>query len=175
MARYSSMAVPRAVVPAVLVPPGDTTCRGHGGSGLKGTHAQFLGQGERLLVVRFGLLSLRRLSLRCNLAKEPQGIGFVAPFLMGPGELQGTLRLGAASSSRPAQQIRLAQPDHPERMVEHETHRDGLRDRLLQQRQGLGGPSGERIGRPQETRRPGGRGAGCAPPARGREPVRAWG
>ena len=34
-------------------------------------------------------------------------------------------------------------------MVEHEMHRDGLRDRLLQQRQGLGGPPGERIGRPQ--------------------------
>ena len=63
--------------------------------GCKGTHAQCLGQGERLLVVRFSLLSLRRLSLRCNLAKEPQGVGFVTPFLMGPGELQGPLRLGA--------------------------------------------------------------------------------
>ena len=68
--------------------------------GCKGTHAQFLGQGERLLVVGFGLLGLRRLSLRCNLAKEPQGVGFVTPFLMGPGELQGPLRLGA--QPRPA-------------------------------------------------------------------------
>jgi hypothetical protein len=32
-------------------------------------------------------------------------------------------------------------------MVDQETHRHGLLDHLFQQREGLGGPSGERIGR----------------------------
>ena len=94
-------------------------------------------------------------ALRRDLAEEPQGVGFVAPFLVRPGELQGPLRLGRRLVQPAGQQIRLAQPDHPERMVEHETHRDGLLDRLLQQRQGLGGPSGERIGRPQGRGDPG--------------------
>ena len=40
-------------------------------------------------------------------------------------------------------------------MVEHVLHRHGLLNRLLQQQQGLGGPSGERIGRPQGCGDPG--------------------
>ena len=117
--------------------------------GLERAHAEFLGQGEGLAVVGCSGFDLWRLVVRRNLAEEPQGVGFVAPFLMGSGELQGVLRLGVRLVQPAGQQIRLAQPDHPERMVEHETHRHGLLDRLLQQRQGLGGPSGERIGRPQ--------------------------
>jgi hypothetical protein len=121
--------------------------------GLERTHAQCLGQGERLLVVRFSLLGLRRLSLRCNLAKEPQGVGFVTPRLMGPRELQGTLRLSARLVQPTGAQIRLAQPN-PQAHIAHEMHSDVLLNRLLQQRQGLGSPSGERIGRPQECSDP---------------------
>src|SRR5262249_26903539 len=108
------------------------------------THAQFLGQGEGLLVVGFSLCNLWGLTLCRDLAEEPQGVGFMAPFLMRPRELQGPLRLGIRLIQAAGQQIRLAQPDYPERMVEHEMHRDGLLDHLLQQRQGLGDPSGER-------------------------------
>jgi hypothetical protein len=35
-------------------------------------------------------------------------------------------------------------------MVEHVTHGHGLLDRLLQQRQRVGGPSGKRIGSPHK-------------------------
>ena len=64
--------------------------------GLERAHAKLLSQSEGLPVVGFGLFSLRRLLPCCNLAEEPQGIGFVAPLLMRPGELQGPLRLGAS-------------------------------------------------------------------------------
>ena len=40
-------------------------------------------------------------------------------------------------------------------MVDHQTHRDALLDRLLQQRQGLSGPSSECIGRTQGRGDPG--------------------
>ena len=112
------------------------------------THAQLLSQSEGLLVVGCGLCDLRRMALRRDLPEEPQGIGCVAPFLMRPGELQGALRLGAGLVQAARQQIRLAQPDRPERMIPQVMHRHGLRHRLLQQRQGLGGPSGEGIGCP---------------------------
>ena len=38
------------------------------------------------------------------------------------------------------EQIRLAQPDHPERMVNHKMHRQCLFDCLLQQWQGVSDP-----------------------------------
>ena len=106
-----------------------------------------------LLIVSFGLFSLRRLSLRCNLTKEPQGVGFVTPRLMGPRELQGTLHLSARLVQPTGAQIRLAQPN-PQAHIAHEMHSNVLLNRLLQQRQGLGSPSGERIDRPQECSDP---------------------
>ena len=42
--------------------------------GLERAHAEFLGEGEGLLVVGFGLLALRGLTLRRNVAEEAQGI-----------------------------------------------------------------------------------------------------
>jgi Na+/H+ antiporter NhaA len=49
---------------------------------LERAHTQFLGEGEGLLVVGFGLLSLQWRALRCNLTEKPEGIGFVALFSM---------------------------------------------------------------------------------------------
>ena len=69
-----------------------------------------------------------------DLTEEPQGVGFVAPFLVGPGELKGALCLGVRLVQPAGEQIRLAQPGHLERIIAHETHRHGLLDRLLQQR-----------------------------------------
>jgi hypothetical protein len=53
--------------------------------GLERAHAQFLGQGEGLLVVDFGLNGLWGLTLRRHRAEKPQGVSFVAAFLMGAG------------------------------------------------------------------------------------------
>jgi hypothetical protein len=62
--------------------------------GLERTHAEFLGQGQGLAIVGFGLIALRWMTLCRDLAKEAQGMGFIAPFLMRTGELQSALRLG---------------------------------------------------------------------------------
>jgi len=51
--------------------------------GLERAHAQLVSQGEGLLVVGFGPLTLRRMVLYRDLAKEPWGVGFVAPYMMG--------------------------------------------------------------------------------------------
>src|SRR4029450_2336362 len=50
--------------------------------GLEGAHAEFLGQGEGLAVVGFGWLTLWGIAMRCNVAKEVQGICLVATFLV---------------------------------------------------------------------------------------------
>jgi hypothetical protein len=66
-----------------------------------------------------------------DLTEEPQGVGFVALFLMRPGKLQGPLRLSIRLVRAAGQQICLLQPDHSACMVDHEMHRQGLLDRLL--------------------------------------------
>ena len=62
--------------------------------GLERAHAELLGQGEGLAVVGFGLIALRRLAPRRNVAEEAQGIRLVAPFLVLTGERQRPLGEG---------------------------------------------------------------------------------
>src|SRR5262245_62125707 len=99
--------------------------------GLERAHTQLLGECKGLPVIGFSLWGLRRRVLGCDLTKEPQGVSFVALCLMPPGELQGMLCLGIRFVQPAGQQIHFTQPDRPERLVEHEMHRDGLCDRLL--------------------------------------------
>jgi hypothetical protein len=80
---------------------------------LERTHAELLGQGEGLAVVGFSGFDLWGIAVRMELAEEPQGVGFVAPLLMGPGELQDALRLGVRLVQPASQQIRFAEPDYP--------------------------------------------------------------
>src|SRR5262249_45246694 len=96
------------------------------------THAECVGQREGLPVVGFGLFGLWRRGLRRYFTEEPQGVGFVASFLMGPRELEGALRLSIRLDQPAGAQICLTQPDRPERMVKHEMHRDSLLDRSFQ-------------------------------------------
>ena len=56
---------------------------------LERAHAQFLGEGEGLAVVRGGLVDIRRLALCGDLAKEPQGVCLVPPSFVATGERQG--------------------------------------------------------------------------------------
>ena len=70
---------------------------------LERAHAKFLGQGECLTVMSDGLLALRRLASRRNVAEEAQGIRLMTPFLVPTGERQCALGARAyASSRRPA-------------------------------------------------------------------------
>ena len=63
--------------------------------GLEWAHAECLGQGQGMPVGGCGWLDIRRVAMRRNLAEEPQGVGFVAPFLVRPSECESALRLGA--------------------------------------------------------------------------------
>ena len=51
------------------------------------------------------------MTLGRDLAKEAQGVGFVAPFLMRTGELQRALRLGSRLVKPASAQTSFAQPD----------------------------------------------------------------
>ena len=62
--------------------------------GLERAHAEFLGQGEGLLIVGLGLLDIRRLAPRCSVAEEAQGIRLVATFLVRTGMRQCMLGKG---------------------------------------------------------------------------------
>ena len=61
------------------------------------------------LVVGFGLVALRRLAPRRNVAEEAQGIGLIAPFLVLTGERQRTLGEGVRLLQAAGQQLRLSQ------------------------------------------------------------------
>jgi hypothetical protein len=76
---------------------------------LERAHAQFLGQGEGLLVAGFGLIALWRLTSCRNLAEEAQSIGLVAAFLVFLGECQCALGEGLCLLQTAIPQIRLPQ------------------------------------------------------------------
>ena len=80
-------------------------------------HAQCLSQGQGLLVVDFRQCGLWWLAPRRNLTEKPEGIGFMAPFLVRPGELKGVLRLAPRLVQPARAQIGFTEPDHPERLV----------------------------------------------------------
>ena len=84
--------------------------------GLERAHAEFLGQGEGLAVVGFGLLDLRRLAPRRNVAEEAQGIRLVATFLVLTGERQRPLGEGVRLLQVASQQLRLPQGETTERL-----------------------------------------------------------
>ena len=93
-------------------------------------------------------------------------MGFVAPFLMGSENSRACCAWVYASSRRPAS--RYASLSQATRSAWSSiTHGHSLLDRLLQQRQRVGGPSGKRIGSPHE-RGDSGDEQPEAPPARGR-------
>jgi hypothetical protein len=68
----------------------------------KRAHAEFVGGGEGMAVVDFGRFAIRKVTPRCELAGETQGICLIATLL----GLKGTARARSArpwtSSTRPA-------------------------------------------------------------------------
>ena len=114
--------------------------------GLEGAHTEFLGQGKGLLVVGFGLPGLRRITTGGDLAKEPQSIGFLAPFLVGSGELKSILCLGIRLFQLAGEQIRLSQMNDCQGMLLQEVQGRILCDRPFQELHGLPCLPGQGIG-----------------------------
>ena len=77
--------------------------------GLQRAHAEFLGQGEGLAVVGFGLFDLWGLAPRRNVTEEAQGIRLVAAFLVLTGERQRPLGEGVRLLQTAGQHLRLPQ------------------------------------------------------------------
>lgn len=84
-----------------------------------------------------------------NLTTGAEGIGLDSTFLVDMGKLKGTLSKVAGVLYAVGEQIAFAQLDDPISLVPHVPPRGGLRHGLLQQRQGLSNPPGQRIGRAQ--------------------------
>ena len=83
---------------------------------LERAHAEFLGQGEGLAVVGFGLRALWGLAPRRNVAEEAQGIRLVAPFLVLTGKRQRPLGKGVRLLQAASQHLRLPQGETTERL-----------------------------------------------------------
>ena len=75
----------------------------------------------------FGLLALRRLATRRNLAEEPQSIRLVATFMMRTGERQRPLGEGVGLLQAVGAQMRLAQGGEQRRLHIHSATQGGLR------------------------------------------------
>ena len=58
--------------------------------GQERAHAEFIGQGESLLIVGLGLRDIRRLTPRRNVTQKAQGIRLVTTFLVSTGERHRT-------------------------------------------------------------------------------------
>ena len=69
------------------------------------------------LVVGFGLLDLRGIAPRRNVAEEAQGIRLVAAFLVLTGERQRPLGEGVRLLQAASQQLRLPQGETTERLI----------------------------------------------------------
>ena len=85
--------------------------------GLERAHAEFLGQGEGLAVVGCGVLDLRGIAPRRNVAEEAQGIRLVAAFLVLTGKRQRTLGEGVRLLQAAGQHLRLPQGEMTERLI----------------------------------------------------------
>jgi hypothetical protein len=83
--------------------------------GLKRAHAQFVSQGESLQVVGLRLLTLWGLAMRCNVAKETQGIRLVTAFLAFTSQRQCVLGEGVRLFSVASPHLRFPQ----EKTAEH--------------------------------------------------------
>ena len=122
---------------------------------LQRAHAEFLGQGEGLAVVDFGLHGIRRVAPCCDVAEEAQGIGLVAAFLACAGLRQRLLGEGLRLLQAASQQMRLPQGETTERLQPDQFPCSHLFHRLREQRHGIGDAPGQGVRRPQGRSDPG--------------------
>ena len=105
---------------------------------LEWAHAQCLGEGERLAIVNFGWLDVRRFSSCATLTQESQGTRLIAAFLVRLGEGEGALAQLLRLLQTTRQQLRLTQLDAPWRDIGSFPLRDDLLHALLPQGRALG-------------------------------------
>ena len=120
--------------------------------GLERAHAEFLGQGQGLLVVGFGLRGIGGIGVGMDDAKLVQRERLVPAFLVLPGQVERLARVlpGLLAASR--QTTDLAEPCDPEGMTLQRARADTFADRLLQQRAPLREAPLERRGIAQARR-----------------------
>ena len=135
MARYRSMAVLRAArACSPLAGGGVQGAEAQVAVGLQRAHAEFVGQGQGLLVVGFGLCNVGGVGVGLDNAKLVQRERLVGTLLLLPGQVErlaGVL-LGLLAASR--QTADLAEPCEPAGMTCQHASAETLADRLLQQR-----------------------------------------
>ena len=101
--------------------------------GLERAHAQLVGQGQGLTVRDFGLLDIRWIAMRGDLAEESENPRLVSPFFVRSGEIEGTLRALDCILRSLGEYIGLTEPGDLERMSAQNSHGSGLFHRLFQE------------------------------------------
>ena len=143
-----------------LLPPADPGIQGAKAEvtvGLERAHAKFVGQGEGLAVVVFGLIALRGLAPRRDLAEEAQGICLVCRVPGGRGQSASARSARVcASSRRPASSWASLEGETTERLIAVRiSWCGGLFHRLGQQWHGVGDAPAQGIRRTQGRSYPG--------------------
>ncbi len=77
--------------------------------GLEGTHAEFVGEGEGLLIVGFGCFSIWGIVVHGNVAEKAEGLGLVSPLLACTEEIESLVGEAARVFQTPVQSIDLTQ------------------------------------------------------------------
>src|SRR5262245_18973005 len=114
-----------------------------------------VGQGEGLLVVGFGLLDLRGIAPRRNLAEEAQVPRLIAPFRVLTGMRQRPLSEGVRLLRAASQQMRLTQGETTECWKGYRFPCSGLFHRLREQPHGVGDAPAQGVRRTQGRSHPG--------------------
>jgi hypothetical protein len=105
--------------------------------------AEIFSQGEGLLIVGLGLIALRKLTLRCDVAEEEQSIRLVARFPVLTGMCQCVFGTGVRLLQAAGEQMRFSQGDTRERLGIDFSHCNGLLLRLREQGHGIGATPSE--------------------------------
>src|SRR5262247_1065897 len=116
--------------------------------GLERAHAEFLSQGEGLVVAGYGGLALWVIAPGRNVAQEAQGICLMAASLILTGEHQGTLSTGVRLLQVALQHMRLAQRETTERFDVRSSLRPALLPCPRQEWYGIGETSVQGVRRP---------------------------
>src|SRR5262245_20695447 len=115
--------------------------------GLEWAHAEFVGQGEGLAIIGFGLRSIGGIGVGMDGAKLVQRQRLVPAFLLLPGQVKRLARMLPDLLAVSRQTTDLAELCNPAGMSFQRTRADTYADRFLQQHAPLHEAPPERIGR----------------------------